>query len=122
MATHIVLWFDEPQRARQISCRLMRADFEVHTVHDDFTASELLDHLHPQLLVTDGHSSRLELLQQAYDAAIPVIGLASANDRTATLDDLQSRGLFSAVFSLPCSLHQLVDLAHHLTQAEPVVA
>lgn len=122
MSTHVVLWFEEPQLARMISCRLMRADFEVHSVHDDQSACEILDRIQPQLLITDWQPSRAGLLQKAHEGDIPVIGL-TPNGRTMTdINDLCRRGLIAAVLSLPCSIRRLIELARHITQHEPCCA
>ncbi len=122
MSAHVVLWFNEPQLARMISCRLMRADFEVHSVHDDQSACDVLDRVQPQLLVTDWQPSRTELLRKAHDSEIPVIGLTSLSRPMHDAHELCRQGLVAAVLSLPCSLRRLVELARHITQREPSCA
>ncbi len=119
MSTHVVLWFQEPQLARLISCRLMRADFEVHTVHDDQAACEAIQRLRPELLVTDYRPERAEVLRQAQVHSTGVIGLTNSCRPSGEIIELCRQGLLSAVLALPCSLRRLVDLARHLTQHEP---
>lgn len=125
MPIHIVLCDEDAQLARLVSCRLMRADFEVHTAHDHETAWDVIRRVHPQLLITSLQAAGIELIshlrERGETMALPVIGLLSADASHRWMDTLSDELKLSAVLPKPFSLRQFVRLACETTQHAPVL-
>ncbi len=124
MSIHVVLCDDQPDVARMISCRLMRADFEVHTVHDAESAWSVIQRVRPQLLITDLQFPGIELICQARSCAetvdMPVIVLSSMACQPTALETLQQELNLAAILPKPFSLRKLVALAGDVTQPAAV--
>ncbi len=124
MPIHVVVFEAEPHVARMVACRLMRADFEVHSVHDGESAWEVIDRIRPQLLVTDLQPPALELVDRIRHmpatADLPIIGLCSANGDPAEVERLQADWQFWAILPKPFSPRRLIRLALEATYASGV--
>lgn len=122
MPIHVVVFETEPHVARMVAYRLMRADFEVHTVHDCESAWEVIERLQPQLLVTDLQFPALELVDRIRStpatADLPIIGLSSPNGDSAEGEHAHLEWQFSAILPKPFSPRRLVHLALELTCAD----
>jgi two-component system alkaline phosphatase synthesis response regulator PhoP len=119
MSIHVVVCDDEPHVARMISCRLMRADFEVHSAHDCETAWDVIHRVRPQLLVTDLHDPAVELVCRLRAtpglAELPVIALTSTRENIAAMKGLQEQLGLYALLAKPFSPRCLVRLAAQAT-------
>lgn len=126
MSIHVVLFENEPHVARMISCRLMRANLEVHTVHDGESAWEVIERLQPQLLVTDVQLPALELVCRVRStpmtAQLPIIALSAMDCDPVELDMLQREWNFTAILQKPFSPRRLVSLALEATHAESALS
>ena len=126
MSIHIVLCDDEPQTARMISWRLMRAGFEVHTAHDGEAAWEITRRVHPQLLITDLQFPGIELVCRVRatpeTARLPIILLTSTNLPSELQRRMRQELNLAAILPKPCSLRDLARVSYQATQpfAEPL--
>lgn len=120
MSIHVVLCDDQPDVARMISCRLMRADFEVHTAHDAESAWSVIQRVHPQLLITDLQFPGFELLCRTRScpetADMPVIVLSSLSGNPEAMEALQHELRLSAILPKPFSLRKLVSMVTEVTR------
>lgn len=126
MPIHVVICDDQPDVARMISCRLMRADFEVHTAHDADSAWSVIRRVQPQLLITDLQFPGIELICRVRSCAdtadLPVIVLSSMPVTVETADVMQHELRLSAILPKPFSLRRLVSLVGEITQPAVAVA
>jgi DNA-binding response OmpR family regulator len=120
MPIHVVVCEHQPDLARMISCRLMRADLEVHSTHDSESATEVLRRVRPHLLITHLQPAGIALVRSLRDlvefAELPVIGLSPAFTPLACLVKLREDLQLAAVLQKPFSLRQLVALAGHVAK------
>lgn len=120
MPIHVVLCDDQADLARMVSCRLMRANFEVHTVQDAETAWGVIRQVRPHLLITDLQFPGFELICRARSCAetadLPVIVLSSVAGHRSAMDQLKQELKLSAILQKPFSLRQLVALADEVTR------
>ncbi len=120
MSAQIVLCESDAYLARMIACRLMRADFEVHAVHNCDAACELIEWWRPQLLITDLQYPSVEVLcrvrgDEAF-ADLPIIGLSNVAGHPAAIALLQQQLNLHAVLTKPFSVRRLVKLAKEATR------
>jgi two-component system, OmpR family, alkaline phosphatase synthesis response regulator PhoP len=120
MSAQIVVCEGEPYLSRMIACRLMRADFAVHSSRDCETAGDIIERLRPQLLIVDLQYPAVELLcrvrgDEAF-ADLPIIGLTSVAGHPAAMALMQQQLNLFAVLTKPFSLRRLVHLARKAVQ------
>jgi DNA-binding response OmpR family regulator len=120
MSAQIVLCESDAYLARMIACRLMRADFEVHSVRDCDAACEVIEWWRPQLLVTDLQYPAGEVLcrvrgDEAF-SDLPIIGLSNVGGPPAAMALLQQQLKLHAVLTKPFSVRRLVKLAKDVTR------
>jgi DNA-binding response OmpR family regulator len=120
MPIHVVLCESQPDVARLVSCRLMRADFEVHSARDVETAWEVIRRVRPAVLIAELQYPGIDLLcrlRSCPDTAdLPVIALTSVVGPRDAMDTLQHDLGLAAVVAKPFSLRRLVRLAEEVTQ------
>lgn len=120
MPIHVVVCVDEPYLARMIACRLMRADFEVHSAHDCESAWDVINSVRPQLVITDLQYPGLGLICQIRNTPalsdLPAIVLSSNTGNPTALAALQQQLKLHAILPKPFSLRSLVKLATEATR------
>lgn len=125
MSIHVVIFETEPHVARMIACRLMRADFEVHSVHDVESGWDVICRVQPQLLITDVADPALELISRIRSTPstreLPILGLTQAGDDPMELELLHRDWHFAAVLQKPFSPRRMVRLAAEIALA-PLLA
>ena len=121
MPIHVVVCDSQPDVARMISCRLMRADFEVHSAHDADSAWDVVQRVHPQLLITHLQPSGIKLVRRIRNSEdtreLTVIGLSATFRPSPAVQRLRQQLQLSALLQKPFSLRQLVALAGKVTQS-----
>lgn len=126
MSIHVVLCENEPHVARMISCRLMRADLEVHTVHDCESGWDVIERLQPQLLVTDLQLPSLELVCRVRStpltSQLPIIALTSVGGDPEKLENMRREWNLAAILQKPFSPRRLVSLALETTHADSLLS
>lgn len=126
MSIHVVVFESEPHVARMISCRLMRADFEVHSVHDVESGWDVISRVQPHLLVTDVEAPALELISRVRNTPetrdLPILGLTAANCDPLELELLHRDWNISAMLQKPFSLRRMVRLAAEIALGRLIVS
>lgn len=115
MSIHVVVFESEPHIARMIACRLMRADFEVHSVHDVESGWDVICRVRPHLLVTDLEDPALELIRRMRAASetkeLSILALAKSDSDPMELELLHRDYHFAAMLPKPFSPRRLIRLA-----------
>ena len=121
MSIHVVLCDSDPSVARLISCRLMRADLDVHTIQDCENVWDVIHRLQPQLVIADLQFPGIELLCKLRNtqetANLPVIALSDQTAAPVVMDEICRDLHLTAVLPKPFSMRKLVRLALDATHA-----
>ena len=111
----VVLVDDEPHITHMVSRKLMQCGYEVHTAMDGEKGLELINDVHPDLVVTDlqmPYMSGIELSTRLWESDklkdIPVIMLTARG--FAIEEQVQSLGNVQKLLSKPFSTRALVEL------------